>query len=200
MQHVKDVIDEYEEKLLACWTSAANADGPPRAGSTERISPFLHELRAAVAAAALEDVPSLARPRAEEDDDAAGGGDVVAETRAFGALHTLILELANDRGVVISPAEQLTLASHVNAAVARATEIRLRERDQDVWRAAHQLRNPLASAMMALTLLRSRVDLGESARLADTLERNLKRIQGLIDESVPESRSSLPPADVRGAQ
>jgi hypothetical protein len=50
----------------------------------------LHELRAAVAAAALEDVPSLARPRAEEDDDAAGGGDVVAETRAFGALHTLM--------------------------------------------------------------------------------------------------------------
>ena len=36
--------------------------------------------------------------------------------------------------------------------------------------------------MMATTMLRSRVDFGKDARLMDTLERNLKRVQGLVDE------------------
>ena len=35
-------------------------------------------------------------------------------------------------------------------------------------------------------ILRSRVDLGDSGRLADVAERNLRRLQGLIDEAVGE--------------
>jgi len=50
--------------------------------------------------------------------------------------------------------------------------------------------------MMALTLLRKRVDLGESARLAETAERNLRKLQGFIDEAVDEGTSDPLPAAV----
>jgi len=188
MLHVHDLLDEYEHRLVARWASAALHDGTGAldARAHERVASFLEELRSALSTAVSEEAPSLAPPGEEEHiASPAAGLDVLVATRGFGALHCLILELAAQRGVPVSPAEQLTLASHVNRAIAGAAELHLRQHDQDARRAAHQLRNPLGSAMMALTLLRSRVEFGTDARLVDTLERNLARIQGLIDEATP---------------
>jgi signal transduction histidine kinase len=113
--------------------------------------------------------------------------DVVAAIATFGALHRLILDMASECGVAASPGELAVLASRVNAAIGRAAARQLRRHDRELHRMAHALRNPLGSALMALTLLRSKADLGEHLRLLEMAERNLKRLQGMIDQAVGES-------------
>jgi signal transduction histidine kinase len=54
----------------------------------------------------------------------------------------------------------------------------------DTSKLAHDLRNPLGSALMALTLLRARLTSTDDLRLLDTLERNLKRLDRIIDERI----------------
>jgi signal transduction histidine kinase len=110
--------------------------------------------------------------------------DLVALTKAYGLLHEKVLSLAAERRVEVSLEEQRTLATHVHAAIARAAEAAARRSAWELHHQAHQLRNPLGSALMALTVLRGRADLGENARLVEMAERNLKRIEGMIDESV----------------
>jgi hypothetical protein len=142
MIHVHDLIDEYEHNLIARWASASLHDGSGSLDDAahERVALFLGELRSALSAAVSEDAPSLAREREPSQRETPESGlDVLVATRAFGAVHCLLLELAADRGVAVSPAEQLTIASHVNAAIARAAEARVRRQDEDAWRAAHQL-------------------------------------------------------------
>jgi signal transduction histidine kinase len=56
---------------------------------------------------------------------------------------------------------------------------------------AHDLRNPLGSALMAVTLLRTHIDAAKDVRLLDVLERNLKRLETIIDERI--ARSSVAP-------
>jgi signal transduction histidine kinase len=56
---------------------------------------------------------------------------------------------------------------------------------------AHDLRNPLGSALMAVTLLRTRIDAPQDVRLLDVLERNLKRVDRVIDERI--ARATIPP-------
>jgi signal transduction histidine kinase len=111
--------------------------------------------------------------------------DPVAAVRAYGALHVLILDLAAERLVTVTAAEHRALASVVHSAIAKATAAHLRRLSSEVHHVAHQLRNPLGSAIMALTLLTSRVTLGSEGRLAETLARNLERLRVLIDDMIP---------------
>jgi signal transduction histidine kinase len=206
MNNLYELLDAHEDKLLRAWTNEISGgqetppepeDGHRAAREKERARAigFLAELKTALAAAASTGAPSPPSPKPREREPGPGeavepGPDIPTTTRAFGALHTLLLELAADGEVVVSPAEQMTLATHTHAAIAWEAEAHLRQYNRELWRTAHQLRNPLGSAMMALTLLRSRVDFGQNARLAETLERNLKRIEGLIDEAVADHKGS----------
>jgi len=52
---------------------------------------------------------------------------------------------------------------------------------------AHELRNALASAMLAFDVIK-RGDVGVSGRTSQMLERSLKRAQGLVDRSLAEVR------------
>jgi signal transduction histidine kinase len=189
MRHLHELLEEHRERLLAAWARfiAGDAEAAPapdaRAGTD--VSTFLCDLTAALRLIATGEVPTAA-PDEEphSDDETAATPDALTATRAFGSLHGLILEIAADHGMRPTLAEQLTLASHLNVAVARAAGVETRRHRRELRQLAHQLRNPLGSAMMALALLRSRIDLGENARLAELTERNLRRVQGLIDEAV----------------
>jgi signal transduction histidine kinase len=188
MLHIHDLVDEYEHRLVVRWTTTALEHGAVGVEETahEQVASFLRELHVALATSASEDRPSLHTDHMDDEPDLdkqrRPGLESAVAVRAFSALHGLLLELARDREVKISCAEHVTLASHVHAAITRAVELGPRQRERDTWKAAHELRNPLGSAMMALTMLRSRVDFGKDARLVDTLERNLKRVQGLVDD------------------
>jgi signal transduction histidine kinase len=193
MVHLHDVTEEFEQRLIARWASTVIEQGVRELddGTHERIASFLTELRVALRRAVAEDAPSLARDRSTLlGPPATESRDVRVVARAYGALERLLLELASAQGVTVSVAEQMTLGSYVSAVVIAAAEDERRESFERAYRTAHQLRNPLGSAMMAVTLLRGKVDFGPHARLVDTLERNLKRLEGLINEAAPVAATS----------
>jgi signal transduction histidine kinase len=180
------LLGEYQESLRDGWARSCEPDASSSsADARDGFSSFLTELTAALRVAASGGAPP--RPgQPDADESPATGLDPVVTTRALGLLHGRILEIAAERGVEVSLAEQLALVSQVNTAIGRAAAMQKRSHERDLHRLAHELRNPLGSAFMALKLLRARVDLGESARLAEMAERNLQKLQGLIDEAVDE--------------
>ena len=64
--------------------------------------------------------------------------------------------------------------------------------DDEATKLAHDLRNPLGSALMALTILRARLTAADDLRLLDTLERNLRRVDLVIDERIAKPRLPRP--------
>jgi signal transduction histidine kinase len=179
------LLDDESELLERCDRTLPDASG---SGSKDRehLVLFLGDIRSSLSAADRGDTAPFEAPRnASLGADVTEGVDPLAAVYAYGALHVLILDLATERGVPVTGSEHRTLASVVHAAIAKATAAHLRRLSGEVHHVAHQLRNPLGSAIMALTLLTSRVTLGSEARLAETLARNLERLRVLIDDMIP---------------
>jgi signal transduction histidine kinase len=181
MVRLHELLLESEDELSHRWIAAV-----PDPKAREGLATFLTELKAALRGATVEGTPCDPFPEPEVDEtlDPGVGFDPAAATRAYGVLHAALLGAAEERGMAVGLAEQRTLASHVNEAIARAVMGHMRTQHRELRRIAHELRNPLGSAMMALTLLRSRADLGEHIRLAEMLERNLHRVERGLDEGL----------------
>jgi signal transduction histidine kinase len=197
MPHLHELLDEHEAELLESWTRCTTPEGTSRDDrrAREGLSAFLTELDTALRVARSGEAPAAAMAPAGDDADLDDVGlDALAATRVYGLMQALILQLAADRRVDVNLAEQLVLASQVNAAIARAAARQARRHHHELHRVAHQLRNPLGSALMAMTLLRSKTDLGANVRLAEIVQRNLQRLQGLIEEAVGDGPGSPPPA------
>jgi signal transduction histidine kinase len=195
-----EVVEECRDTLLDDWVRAAREVPGVSAPLVERarqdVVSFLAGLTSVLRRAHLPSGPTAPEVESTANhgrvDGTHGGADtgaraeldVAGVTRAYGSLHHRVLEVADERSVDVSLAEHLALVAEFNAAVGRAITADLVRQSDELHRVAHRLRNPLGSATMALTLLRSRVDLGDNARLAEMLERNLQRLGGLIDEAV----------------
>jgi signal transduction histidine kinase len=197
MEHLHELLDEHEAELLERWTRCTAPEGtsPDDPRAREGLSAFLTDLKTALRVATSGEGPAQAMAPAGDDAELSDAGlDALDATRAYGRMQALILQLAADRSLDVSVAEQLILASRVNATIARSAAMQARKHHHELHRVAHQLRNPLGSALMAMTLLRSKTDLGANARLAEIVERNLQRLQGLIEEAVGDGPGSPPPA------
>jgi signal transduction histidine kinase len=202
--HLHDLLGECEERLLDGWSAIVlrqpgrptRPDALPHPGERHRedLLSFLMDLKSALRRAAADGIPASTSPGTEADEEGGSGGglDPAAATRGYGFLHGLILEIAAERSVEVCLAEHRTLVSYLSEAVARAVAGYLRAEQRELHRIAHGLRNPLGSAMMALTLLRSRVDLGGHARLGEMLERNLQRLEQGLEELLTRRRLDEP--------
>jgi rfaE bifunctional protein nucleotidyltransferase chain/domain len=123
------------------------------------------------------------------------GFDVGEVVREYGVLGETILETAAAAGVPPTREECETLLGFLNAGTAEAIEAYVARRDEDARRAAgehvafvaHELRNPLGAARVALSLLR-RTSLAESSRPVEVLERSLTRLRDLIDNVLTAER------------
>jgi signal transduction histidine kinase len=187
MSNLHQLLVDCESELLERWTRTLPS--APGSGSgakdKEHLALFLADLRSSSLATDRGDtVPSEAPHNEPPSGDLEEAVDPVAAVHAYGALHVLILDIAAERGVPVTASEHRALASVAHAAIARATAAHLRRLSTDVHHVAHQLRNPLGSAIMALTLLTSRVALGSESRLAETIARNLERLRVLIDDMI----------------
>jgi signal transduction histidine kinase len=187
MSNLHQLLVDCESELLERWTPTLPGAPDSVSGSKakEHLALFLADLRSSSLATDRGDtLRSEAPPNDPPTGDLEEAVDPVAAVHAYGALHVLILDLATERGVPVTASEQRALASVVHAAIAKATAAHLRRLSSDVHHVAHQLRNPLGSAIMALTLLTSRVTLGSEGRLAETIARNLERLRVLIDDMI----------------
>jgi signal transduction histidine kinase len=202
MPSLHQMLDEREGRLHCGWVQCVSREVEDSSAADEAagggVATFLAQLRSALQAGA-----GVSPQPIDREPTRAGVPEVsidpVVATRAFGLLHAIILEVAVERGVAVSLAEQSLLASQVNAAIGRAALGQSRRHERDLHHFAHKLRNPRGSALMALTLLRSRVDVGESARLAEMAERNLQKLQRVIDDAVDKGATvPSPGAEPRG--
>jgi signal transduction histidine kinase len=125
------------------------------------------------------------------------GYDVGALVREYAALRELLFDVLEESSIKPDLGEVRTLFGYVTSDIAdaaveygaaRDAEIR-RRTSQHLAFLAHELRNPLASARMALSIMRDRNEV-QPSRALDALERGLTRAGTLIDDSLMKARLS----------
>jgi signal transduction histidine kinase len=147
-----------------------------------------------------------AGPLPETSPTAAGHGEqrlrlgfsLDAVVREYGALHDAILETGKAAGVEITFRELGVLTSAIISGIAHAVTEYTQQRDAELMRLAnehfafiaHELRNPLSSATMALTLLKAQGVLPSESRSVRALERGLAATNELIEHTLQTARVS----------
>jgi signal transduction histidine kinase len=140
----------------------------------------------------------------EETSTAAGHGaqrlrlgfSLDSVVREYGALRDAILAEARDAGVHLTFQEIQVVFDCVITGTAHAVSEYTRQRDAELLRQAnehfgfiaHELRNPLSSAAMALELLKSTGQLSAESRLVGALERGLQRARELVEQTLQTAR------------
>jgi signal transduction histidine kinase len=193
MGELDALLAECQDELVESWLSFYEPGPSERKGTAagQRLRSSLERLRVALKGALAEasSDPTVAT-KSEETDASAVALDAVAAARAYGALQGWISDRCAAQDVEMSPAEHRALAAWTTGAVAEVIAEERGQREEESRRIAHELRNPLGSALMALNLLRPRLSSSDEARLADTLERNLKRLERIINEKVARERTT----------
>jgi len=123
------------------------------------------------------------------------GFDVDEVVREYDLLGDTILRAADAAGVAVSIDQMGILLRLLNAGTAEAVAAYVRRRDDEAKReaathvsfVAHELRNPLNTAVLALTGLR-RTLLSPGGKLVDMLDRSVARIRELVDQVLAAAR------------
>ncbi len=116
--------------------------------------------------------------------------------REYGALRDAILASAMASGAEISFRELQVLFDTTVTGIAGAVSEYAHQRDAELVRLtnehfafiAHELRNPLSSAMLGLQLLEEKGQLPKPSRSADAVEHGIRRAVELIDETLRAAR------------
>jgi signal transduction histidine kinase len=119
------------------------------------------------------------------------GFDLDAVVREYGKLHQCILEIAHRHGVKATLGEQRVLAEAINEGIVDAITQYTRQRDAELLRqanehfafVAHELRNPLGAAELAMSSL-ARKGLLPQSSMSDVLGRALRRMKDLIENTL----------------
>jgi signal transduction histidine kinase len=181
-----EVLTEHREEIIAAMPSAELVDHLPD---------FLREV---IDALRLEESPDTSPTAADHGEQRlALGFDLDSVVREYGALGASIVETARAAGTPLTPRDYLVLSQCVNTGIAEAVAQYARQRDAELQRQAnehfafiaHELRNPLGSALLALSLLRDKALMPED-RLAKVLDRALARMHQLIEESLGVAQAS----------
>jgi signal transduction histidine kinase len=181
------LIDVWSGQVLA----ALGSDPLSRAELVDHMPLFVDELTVAVHP---EAIPLPGGGTSAEQHGAQRlrlGFDAREVVREYGMLHSCILQLAKHEGVDITVEEHEVLVRSINAGMADAISQYVAQRDAEMQRSAsehigfiaHEIRNPLSAARVAFDRLRAR-ELASGGRLANLLDRNLKRTAEVIDSTL----------------
>ncbi len=194
---LQQLLLERRDELLQRWATAARACCAPPLSQIElidRMPRFIAELTDTLR-------PHDAPPPAEGNEDAEEHGvqrmrlgfDIGEVVREYGLLHEAVLELAAQADTVVDAREAHILVSALNKGTcdavreyqaARDAEL-LRQSAEHVGFMAHEVRNSLASAVMAFEVARRRQS-GPSRPL-DMLGRALGRMSELINNTLSQA-------------
>jgi signal transduction histidine kinase len=140
----------------------------------------------------------------EESTTAAGHGEqrlrlgfaLDAVVREYGALGDAVVATARDTGAQVTFRELKVVSDSIISGIAQAVTQYTQQRDAELMRlanehfafVAHELRNPLSSAMLAFELLKTKGLVPTEQRSVQALERGLKRANDLVDQSLNVAR------------
>lgn len=200
-----EVLGLRDKEVLARWKASVTGTVAPENMATPELLNHLPIFLNEIMAALREDagLPSHG-PLPEDSPTAAGHGEqrlrlgfsLDAIVREYGALRDAIIATARDAGVELTFRELQVLSDAVISGIALAVTEYTRQRDAELVRnanehfafIAHELRNPLSSAMMAFHLLRSKGSMPADERAVRALERGLKLTSELIEQTLTTTR------------
>ena len=195
------VLKAKRELLIACWSAKirATVSAPlSTAQLLDHIPSFVDEIIAAL----YPDAPPLPSSSAHASEHGAQRlglrFDVTEVVREYGLLHECIIDVAQDSGLQITNAEEHIVVRWLTAGIADALDQYVTRRDEEMEREtsehlgfiAHELRNPLSAARVAVQRLRNH-QLVEGGRTVDLLERSLRRMADLIDNALSHASLKL---------
>jgi signal transduction histidine kinase len=190
---LSELLSARRDHILRRWMEKVKGtlhpSSMPRLELVDHLPPFLDEVAENLR---LCESPDKSPTAAEHGVQRLGlGFNLDSVVREYGALRDCIVEEAAAEGVVIRPAERETLFDCVITGIAEAVSEYQRQRDAELQRqmsehfafVAHELRNPLGTALTALGLLREGGKIAED-RLVPVLERALTRTHDLVERSL----------------
>jgi signal transduction histidine kinase len=200
-----EAIAAHQDRVLQQWMTLVQGSITPEAMSSiellDHFPKFLEEVVAALRAEA--GLPARAEPP-EQSETASGHGEqrlrlgfsLDAVVREYGVLHDAIVATARDVDVEITFAELQCVFHSLITGIACAVSEYARQRDAEQQRLhnehiafiAHELRNPLASALTAHEVLKQQGHIPPDARAAGALARGLTSMQELIDHALTVAR------------
>lgn len=195
---IADVLEAHCDDIAHRFVEDAKNAGASRALPPEEIIDSLREYLVELAQALRRELDAGSGESATSKIAADHGEqrfhlgyDLAAVIREYTALRDLLWDVIIEQGVEPAPAELRALFKHLTTGVAEAAvqygalrDAEMRKRtSQHVAFLAHELRNPLSSARMALSLIRERGEVVPS-RALNALERGLLRVGELIDDAL----------------
>jgi signal transduction histidine kinase len=200
MSELADLIEEQRAELIDRWEKRLRARlavtaGMPRNELLDSIPFFLDDLTSTLRAST--DVPPEGTATASEHGEHRFrlGFDAVEVVREYGLLAECILDLADASAVQVSRRDQRLLALFILNGTSKSVERYVHHRDEQLRHhtsehmafLAHELRNPLGSALAAAALLREPTQ--DRGRVLDVLDRNLANVRDRVDRSLADLRS-----------
>jgi signal transduction histidine kinase len=191
-----EIVERYEKKLRS---GPMVATAIPKHDLLDSLPAFLDALFEAVRAAEGE-VPgetdtlrAIAREHGLQRLQL--GFDVEAIVREYGMLRASLVEALHARGEPLSSASWTIVSEALSAGVEAAVHAYVKRRDEELRARtaehfaflAHEIRNPLSTATLALQLLRKTAPAG-SERTLDGLGRALERLGDVVDQAIVETK------------
>jgi len=199
MQHLSDVLSSRQAEVMQAWLDEVRGtlhpEAMPRVELVDHLPDFVRNVIASLRhAEAIEEEDTAAEEHGSQR--LALGFSLDSVVREYGAMRTAIMRVATEAGVVITTRDYQVVFDCVINGIAGAVSEYSRQRDAEMQRqatehfafVAHELRNPLGSAILALTSLEARGTLPAGDRAAAALDRGLRSMQDLIDHSLRLAR------------
>jgi signal transduction histidine kinase len=192
-----EMLAAKKDRVLQRWTETVRGGidpaATPRLEIIDHLPSFLDEVARALCKGKCVETSEIAAEHGVQRF--ALGFSLDAVVREYGALYDAIVEEAAAAAVATTTEERDALTGCVITGIADAVSEYQRQRDAEQQRqanehfafVAHELRNPLGSALTALSLLLSRGKISDK-RLADILHRSLRRMSDLIEASLRVAR------------
>jgi signal transduction histidine kinase len=201
---IHEVLALEKDEVIRIWKGHVQVEvAPPSIPTVElidHIPRFLDEIVAALRKNAgltpLESPPMRSSAAGHGEQRLRLGFSLDAVVREYGALHDAMLVVLQNAGGEPQFRELEVISDCIIEGIAQAVSEYARQRDAELQRQAnehfafiaHELRNPLAAAMTALELLRSKGHFPEDSAAVRALERGLAGTRELIDRSLSTAR------------
>lgn len=192
--NLAELLEARSAEILARWktevSGSLHPETMPHPQLVDHLPAFLAEIAQALRDRAGPDGSRVAAEHGQQRLELGFSLDGVV--REYGALREAILAVAKVQGVEVRESEYRVLFDCIITGIAAAVSEYQRQRDAELQRhmnehfafIAHELRNPLGSALAALSMLERKERLDMSERFAQVLRRGLTRMHELIDSTL----------------